>query len=67
MTTAQYLKALKRLALTPAGKLTAKTLGVGLRALARYSAGQKIPQPVANLLTVLVTFKINPRDLPWVQ
>jgi len=51
MTTAQYLKTLKRLKLTPAGKATAEALGLSLRQCIRIANGQApVPEPVALLL-----------------
>lgn len=54
MTTLQYLAALKRLSLTPAGKATAEALGVSLRQCIRYAHGAPIAEPVAKLLRLLV-------------
>lgn len=51
MTVEQYLKALRRLRLTPAGKPTAQALGLSIRQLMRISSGEsKVPEPVAILL-----------------
>ena len=50
MTTAQYLAALQRLGLTPAGKATAAALGLSLRQCQRIAAGAVVPRPVALLL-----------------
>lgn len=51
MTTEAYLRALKRLHLTPAGKRTAAVLGLSIRQLIRISNHQApVPQPVALLL-----------------
>lgn len=50
MTTADYLRALKKLGLTRAGKKTAAALGVSLSQCQRYAAGGKIPQTIALLL-----------------
>lgn len=50
MNTDQYLKALRKLNLTPASKLTAGALGVTLRTVQGYAAGGTIPEPIAKLL-----------------
>jgi hypothetical protein len=55
MTTAQYLKALRALGLTPASKATATALGLSLRQAQRIAAGEsKVPGPVAQLLACLL-------------
>jgi len=47
----QYLAALKRLDLPPAGKATIAALGVSKRQAIRYAQGDSaIPGPVARLL-----------------
>ena len=58
MTTLQYLKALKRLDLTPAGKATAAALGWTVRQCQRYAAGQAVPQTVALLLRMYLAHGI---------
>lgn len=51
MTRLQYLRALERLKLTPAGKATTRALGLKLRQCQRIAAGDsKVPEPVALLL-----------------
>lgn len=50
MTNKQYLDALKKLGLTPAGKPTAKALGLSIRQIQRIKAGQDVPETVAKLL-----------------
>lgn len=51
MNTEQYLKALHKLKLTPAGKATAAALGVTLRTAQGYKSGEHpIPEPIAKLL-----------------
>jgi len=52
MTTKQYLSALRKLGLTPAGKATATALGLSLRQCQRIAAGAKIPKPVYLLLSM---------------
>ena len=52
MTTAAYLKALKKLGLTPASKRTAELLGIGLRQAQNYAAGDEVSRPVALLLAM---------------
>lgn len=53
MTTKQYLAALKRLDLTPAGKATAAALGLSLRQCQRIAAGESpVPTTVALLLAM---------------
>lgn len=54
MTTKQYLAALKKLGLTPAGKATAETLGLSLRQCQRIAAGSPIPGPLEKLILMLV-------------
>ena len=54
MTTKQYLAALRRLDLTPAGKATAEALGLSLRQCQRIAAGAPVPGPVAKLLALLL-------------
>lgn len=61
MTTKQYLAALKKLDLTPAGQATAKALGLSLRQCQRISAGAPVPEPVALLLAMYLTHGI-PED-----
>ncbi len=53
MTTHQYLAALKKLGLTPAGKATAEALGLSLRQCQRIAAGARVPEPVAKLLDLM--------------
>ena len=51
MTKQQYLAALKRLGLTPAGQETARRLGLTLRQCQNYAAGDcPVPRPIALLL-----------------
>lgn len=51
MNTAQYLKALRALDLTPSGKATAEALGLSVRQCQRLAAGEtEIPVTVAKLL-----------------
>lgn len=50
MTTEQYLRALKKLGLTPAAKATAEQLGLSLRQCQRIAAGADVPEPVAIIL-----------------
>ena len=57
MTTEQYLRALKRLGLTPAGKATAAALGLSLRQCQRIAAGADVPQTVALLLRALIQLR----------
>lgn len=55
MTTKQYLAALAKLGLTPAGKATAAALGLSLRQCQRIAAGRApVPEPVAILLELSV-------------
>jgi hypothetical protein len=54
VTTRQYLAALKRLGLTPAGQATAAALGVTVRQCQRYAAGEAVTETVAILLRLLV-------------
>jgi hypothetical protein len=54
MTTKQYLAALKKLGLSPAGKPTAQALGVSLRQIQYYAAGKPIPEPIAIILRLLL-------------
>lgn len=54
MTREEYLTALRKLKLTPAGKATAAALGLSLRHCQRIAAGRAVvPKPVAKLLTLL--------------
>lgn len=47
----QYLKALRKLNLTPSGKATAAALGVTVRTAQGYASGEHpIPEPIAKLL-----------------
>lgn len=51
MTNKQYLDALKKLGLTPAGQATARALGLSLRQCQRLAAGASpVPEPVALLI-----------------
>lgn len=51
MTTEQYLRALKKLGLSVAGKPTSEALGVSVRQCQKYAAGDvAIPETVAKLL-----------------
>lgn len=51
MTTAAYLKALKKLGLTSSGRATAAALGLSLRQCQRLAAGLNLPSPtLARLL-----------------
>lgn len=54
MTTAAYLKALKKLSLTPASNATAAALGVTVRQCQRYAAGDPVPEPIAKLLRLMI-------------
>jgi hypothetical protein len=65
MTQKEYLRALKRLSLSPASKRTAQVLGVGLRQLARYSAGDaQIPQTLELLLEMYLRHGLPRGDRP---
>jgi hypothetical protein len=60
MTTKQYLAALKKLELTPAGKATASALGLSLRQCQRIAAGDvPVPGPVEKLLTLYLKHGID--------
>lgn len=51
MTTKQYLAALKKLDLTPAGQATAAALGLTVRQCQRIAAADcPVPEPIARLL-----------------
>lgn len=50
MTTQAYLRALKKLGLTPHGNATAANLGVSRRQVQRFAAGGPIPRYVEILL-----------------
>lgn len=63
MTTKQYLAALKKLALTPAGQATAAALGLSLRQCQRIAAGGPVPEPVALLLAMYLRHGL-PRRAP---
>lgn len=54
MTTEQYLRALKKLGLTPHSKETAAALGLSLRRVQDYAAGQDIPERVASMLRLMI-------------
>ncbi|HWX30135.1 MAG TPA: hypothetical protein VNZ53_22195 [Steroidobacteraceae bacterium] len=62
MTTAAYLKALKKLSLTPASKRTAALLGIGLRQAQNYAAGAEISKPVALLLAMYLQHGLPPTE-----
>lgn len=62
MTTTQYLAALKKLQLTPHGKATSAALGLSLRQLARYAAGEPIPPTVGLLLEALQRLSHRPSE-----
>jgi len=51
MTTEQYLRALKRLGLSPAGKRTAELLGLSIRQLIRIANHQA---PVPKFVQILL-------------
>lgn len=60
MTTEAYLKALKRLKLTPAGKRTAALLGLSVRQCIRIAHGeQAVPRPAALLLALYLRHGIG--------
>lgn len=59
MTTKQYLAALKKLGLTPAGRGTAEALGLSLRQVQRIAAGQAVPETVALLLRMYLKHGIS--------
>lgn len=63
MNTAEYLKALKRLKLTPSGKATSAALGVSVRQLQDYSSGRTapIPKPIAIILQLRLEALANAR------
>lgn len=50
MTKDEYLTALAELGLKPHSKATAKRLGVSLRQIGYYAAGEPIQEPIALLL-----------------
>lgn len=54
MTTAEYLKALDALGLTPAGQATAEALGLSLRQCQRYAAGDNVPKTLEKLLRLML-------------
>lgn len=63
MTKKQYLAALKRLQLTPAGQRTADVLGLSLRQCQRISAGKSpVPDPVAKLLAMYLQYGLPAAD-----
>jgi hypothetical protein len=63
MTKEQYLKALKKLHLTPASQTTVRVLGMSLRQIQAFKSGeQTVPQPVALLLRMYLQHGI-PADL----
>lgn len=57
MSTKQYLAALKRLGLSSYGRPTQEALGVSVRQLARYAAGENIPPMLVRLLEALLREK----------
>jgi hypothetical protein len=58
MTQKQYLDALKKLGLTPAGKATAEALGLSVRQCIRIGRGQsRVPGPVAKLLALMLEYR----------
>jgi hypothetical protein len=60
MTTRQYLRALKQLGLTVAGKATAEVLGLSLRQCQRMAAGEApIPGPVEKLIKLYLKHGID--------
>lgn len=56
MTTAQYLKAIARLGLSPSGKRTAALLGVSVRQIQRYATGA---QPIAKYVALLIAMYLK--------
>lgn len=54
LTTDEYLAALERLGLTRAGQETAAALGVTVRHVQRYAAGQPVPPYVAIILGLML-------------
>lgn len=62
MTKKQYLDALKKLGLTPAGKDTAQALGLSLRQCQRFAAGTPVPGPVAKLIAMYLEHGIPDGD-----
>ncbi len=54
VTTKQYLAALKKLGLTPAGNATAAALGLSVRHCMRLAAGARVTAPVARLLQLML-------------
>lgn len=62
MTKTQYLDALKKLDLTPAGKATAQALGLSVRQCQRIASGDsRVPQTVSRLLQMLLRYGIPKR------
>lgn len=60
MTTAQYLRALKRVGLTPASNATAASLGLSRRQCQRIAAGESpVPETVAKLLNMFVIYGLS--------
>ena len=65
MTRTSYLAALRRLGLKPHSKKTAALLGVSLRSIQYYaSGGQPIPEPVAQLLRLMLQMKDSTDHAP---
>ena len=54
MTQKQYLDALKKLGLSPAGQSTAAALGLSVRHCQRIAAGFPVPDRTAKLLAALL-------------
>ena len=62
MTNNQYLAALKKLRLTPAGKATAEALGLSVRQIQRMAAGQDVPETVAKLIRMYLEHGLPAED-----
>ena len=63
MTTDEYLAALDALGLTRAGQETAAALGVTVRHVQRYAAGQPVPPYVAIILGLMLARKNKSRKV----
>jgi hypothetical protein len=64
MTTKDYLTALRKLSLTPAGQATARALGLSLRQCQRIAAGvSPVPRPLGKLLTLALRLRMTADEL----
>jgi hypothetical protein len=61
MTNAQYRKSLELLDLTPIR--AARVFGISTRQSQRYARDYPVPGPIAKLLQLMISLKLDPNDI----